>query len=241
LGRGLSPWRTVAASVIGSGHRARDVECQDTCAVDVVAGTLLLAVADGAGSAPRAAEGSAIAVDAAMACLRDLATTIDSCPLRVFDALVAARAALATDLAERATTLLVAAATPTVIATAQIGDGAIVVRRNDALEVPAAVGRGEYLNETCFLTSSGWLTEARTAVVRSEGVDAVAGMTDGLQLLAFDLATGAAHAPFFTPLFSFARDEGSVEELEAFLASDRVGSRTDDDVTLALAVRPTCP
>jgi hypothetical protein len=167
-----------------------------------------------------------------------LATTIESCPLRIFDALLAARSALEPDLAERATTLLVAAVTPSLIATAQIGDGAIVVRRCGVLEVPAAVERGEYLNETCFLTSSGWLAEARTAVVPAAGVDAVAGMTDGLQLLAFDLAAGTPHAPFFEPLFAFAADAGAVGDLEAFLGSDRVGSRTDDDVTIALAARP---
>jgi hypothetical protein len=230
-------WRTVAASVAGAGHRARDLECQDACAVEVVDGTLLVAVADGAGSVPRAAEGSSIAVAAAMDSLRARASSIDACPLGIFEALLAARAALEPDLAERSTTLLVAAVTESVLATAQIGDGAIVVRRDGDLDVPAAVERGEYLNETCFLTSRGWLAECRTAVVPAAGIDAVAAMSDGLQLLAFDLATGRPHAPFFAPFFGFAASDGDPSELASFLGSARVGERTDDDVTLALAVR----
>src|SRR4051794_1156891 len=64
-------WRALAASVTGSGHRARGIGCEDASAVEVLDdGTLLIAVADGAGSAPRASEGSTRAVAAAMAALR---------------------------------------------------------------------------------------------------------------------------------------------------------------------------
>jgi hypothetical protein len=60
-------------------------------------------------------------------------------------------------------------------------------------------------------------------------------MTDGLQLVAFDLATGVPHAPFFAPFFSFVAGDGEVAQLTEFLGSERVAERTDDDVTLAVA------
>jgi hypothetical protein len=60
-------------------------------------------------------------------------------------------------------------------------------------------------------------------------------MTDGLQLVAFDLSTGMPHAPFFTPFFAFAAGDGDAEQLAEFLGSERVGERTDDDVTLVVA------
>ena len=229
----VGTWRALASSVAGSGHRARGVGCEDSSCVEVGDdGTLLVAVADGAGSAPLAAEGSSRAVAAAMEAMRagvDLA-----------DVMAAARASLepvaaGERLGDRATTLLVVRVRDGVVETAQVGDGAVVLRRAGALEVVAADEKGEYLNETCFLTSAGWLESLRCASVDADGVDGVAAMTDGLQLVAFDLATGVPHAPFFEPFFAFVAGDGEVEGLATFLGSDRVGERTDDDVTLAVA------
>lgn len=203
-------------------------------------GGLLLAVADGAGSARLAAEGSRRAVDAAMVALGQ---GLDLC-----DVLAHARCALEpTDdetadgvvLGDRATTLLVVRVDEVggVIETAQVGDGAVVIRTDGELEVLAADAKGEYLNETCFLTSERWAEEARVARRPLDGVDAMAALTDGLQLVALDLATGAPHGPFFAPFFAFTASDGEVGALEQFLGSDRVAERTDDDVTLAIAVR----
>ena len=236
LGLATGTWRAVGASVAGAGHRSRGSRCEDAFAlhVDVAAGSLLVAVADGAGSAPRAARGATVAVAVAMAALRAGAD--------VGDTLLVARAALedlavadGIPLGDLATTLLVARVGPGAVETAQVGDGAVVLRRDGALEVPAPDDKGEYLNETCFLTSDHWRASARRASVPGVGVDGVAAMTDGLQLVAFDLATGVPHAPFFEPFLAFARDGGPVEQLETFLGSPRVGERTDDDVTLVVA------
>jgi hypothetical protein len=248
VGGGLSSWGAIAASVAGAGHRARDIECQDACAIEVHEGALLLAVADGAGSARLAASGSSIAVAVAMEELRVRAAD-DLCGARLVDVFAAVRAALAphadddpsTSLGDRATTLLVARVSGDAVVTAQVGDGAVVVRRDGALEVLCPVDRGEYLNETCFLTSASWEDELRVGAGPAAGIDGIAGLTDGLQLVAFDMATGEPHPPFFDPFFSFASADGSVDELVSFLGSDRVAERTDDDVTLAVAAtRPRC-
>lgn len=230
-------WRALGASVAGAGHRARGTDCEDACAVRVDDdGTLLVAVADGAGSAPAAAQGSSASVAVAMAALRAGA--------RASDALLLARGALedlaaaaGRPIADLATTLLVVRAGGDAIETAQVGDGAVVLRRDGLYEVPAPDDKGEYLNETCFLTSASWRASMRHAWVPAAGVDAVAAMSDGLQLVAFDLATGVPHAPFFEPFVAFAAEDGPVEQLESFLASPRVGERTDDDVTLVVAAR----
>lgn len=241
MGVGLTSWRALTASVPGSGHRARDVGCEDASSVVVPdEGGLLLAVADGAGSARLAAEGSRRAVDAAMAALGE---GLDLCDVlaRARDALEPTddEAADGVVLGDRATTLLVVRVDEVggVIETAQVGDGAVVIRSAGELEVLAADSKGEYLNETCFLTSERWAEEARVARRPLEGVDALAALTDGLQLVALDLATGAPHVPFFAPFFSFAASDGEVAALEQFLGSERVAERTDDDVTLAVAVR----
>lgn len=229
-----APWRVVGASVAGSGHRARGVGCDDACAVAVADdGALLVAVADGAGSAAQAALGARVAVTVAMAALAAGADVGDSL-LLARQALEDVAGAAGFEIGELATTLLVARVAE-VMDTAQVGDGALVVRRDGGYEVPAPDEKGEYLNETCFLTSDRWRASMRRARVPAAGIDGVAGMTDGLQLLAFDLGTGAPHGPFFEPFLAFTAEGGGRDQLEAFLGSSRVGERTDDDVTLVVA------
>jgi hypothetical protein len=239
VGLAVAVWRSLAASVAGAGHRARGVGCEDASWVEVLDdGTLVLVVADGAGSARLAAEGSSRAVTAAVEGLRagvDLEAVMEGARLALEPVVAGER------LGDRATTLLVVRvpAGAGVVETAQVGDGAVVLRRCGELEVLAADDKGEYLNETCFLTSASWRESMRVETVSAEGVDGVAAMTDGLQLVAFDLSTGVPHAPFFAPFFSFVAGEGDVEGLASFLGSERVGERTDDDVTLAVATLVT--
>lgn len=65
-------WRVIAASVVGSGHVRAGVPCQDAHAYRILPdGTLVIAVADGAGSAARAAEGAAAAVRHAVAAMAE--------------------------------------------------------------------------------------------------------------------------------------------------------------------------
>jgi hypothetical protein len=233
MGVGLATWRALGASVAGAGHLARGIGCEDASAVEVTDdGTLLIAVADGAGSAARSSEGSTRAVAAAMDALRSGA---DVCAV-----MHAARRALepvtsGERMGDLATTLLVVRAGVAGIETAQVGDGAVVVRCGDELSVHAADDKGEYLNETVFLTSAGWREALRVDTAEASAVDGIAVLTDGLQLVALDLATGTPHAPFFAPFFSFVADDGDVEQLVAFLGSERVQARTDDDVTLVVA------
>jgi hypothetical protein len=241
----------VGASATGTSHRDKGSACQD--AHHLAFGdddTVVLAAADGAGSARLGGDGAAIASQWAAELLAfqleepKPATDADWEQL-LLGVLGRTRARLrhAADvhgapLGDLATTLIVAAVTPEVIAVAQVGDGTAVIRRGGDLSVVAEVARAEYLNETVFLTSRGWRSDARTAVIDADGVDAIALLTDGLQLLALDLASGAPHAPFFDPLFAFAVDEESdPADLETFLGSERVSARTDDDKTLVIAVR----
>ena len=70
----------------------------------------------------------------------------------------------------------------------------------------------------------------------------VALMTDGLESLALHYASKSVHEPFFHGMFQPLLDADGAKEinrlstsLERFLSSERVGSRTDDDVSLILA------
>jgi len=248
----------IGASAIGTSHRQSGGQCEDAHAYRQRAdGTLVLAVADGAGSAAWAAAGAACAVAAAVAAAD---RALDAQPLPATEAAwqdllaaapAAARAALeqlaaespapapARPLAAWATTLVLAVVTTRWVAAVQVGDGAVVVQDGlGGLQAALRPARGEYLNETVFLTADDYQARAQYAVLAPVALRGVALLTDGLQMLALNLAAGTPHAPFFTPLFTFATGPGAGDApLAAFLDSARVCAQTDDDKTLLIAVR----
>lgn len=250
-------WLAVGTSVIGTSHMARQGVCDDAhfgAALDD--GTLLLAVADGAGSAVRSAAGALRAVQSAVAYLANRlasarpghASDWEELLRETLAATQKQVAALADEtdgarLRDFATTLLLAAANTDHVATLQVGDGAIVLRSiHGTLEVLSPAATSEYINETNFLTSESGLRDALITVRPAQAIDAMALLTDGVEFLAIEQASNTAHAPFFAPLFQFAADpEADAEQIAAMLASDRVNERTDDDKTLVLAARRGSP
>jgi hypothetical protein len=246
-------WRVLAASVAGVSHRERDLPCQDAHTIRALSdGTLLIAAADGAGSAARSAEGAALAVTQALAAVetalaheavaeRDWRTIMESAFRTARAAIEATAATGSSPLRDFHTTLTCVVATDANLIVGQIGDGAVVARDGDA-ELFTAIRpqRGEYANQAYFLTmdeSLDWLE----VVVHPHPVSAVAVTTDGLLRLVLRLPDCAPHPAFFQPLLSFVAEaedrELAAAELAAFLDSERVCRRTDDDKTLVLAVR----
>jgi hypothetical protein len=106
--------------------------------------------------------------------------------------------------------------------------------------------RGEYANTTYFLTDTDALERLRVAPRLGKVTD-IALMTDGLESLALRYASTAVYGPFFRGMFRPILDAGEASvnkdreikhlsaSLDRFLSSDRVRSRTDDDVSLVLA------
>jgi hypothetical protein len=164
------------------------------------------------------------------------------------DAIEEAREALE-DLAQEggeplrayAATLTCVAASEAGLAIAQLGDGAVVARDAEGdLFTASQQQRGEYANETYFLSGDAYREQAQVEFVPGRFC-ALALMSDGLTRLALRLPAGDPHAPFFTPLFSFLETQpvngNGPEALASFLSSERVNARTDDDKSLILAVR----
>jgi hypothetical protein len=104
--------------------------------------------------------------------------------------------------------------------------------------------RGEYANETYFLTLEDALEQVQVSVYE-KAVNLLAVMSDGLTRLAINLPTDEPHLPFFRPLFAFVahadEEEQASRQLLDFLTSERVCARTDDDKSLVLAVRLPSP
>lgn len=213
-------------------------------------------MADGAGSARHAAAGSREAACAAARFLVDLLSQSfhgdeSSLQSALLACLQHARTALEKSakadgnyadregLTQYATTLLVVCVTDSLIGALQLGDGAIVLRRGAGdLFLMFDLVRGEYINEAHFLTSPDFAECARCRVIASESIDAIAMLTDGIEILALEYADASPYAPFFEPMFSFASAQATTDvELDEFLRSDRVCERSDDDKTLLLAIR----
>jgi serine/threonine protein phosphatase PrpC len=246
-------WQVLAASVCGTSHVKNNLLCQDAHRFSILPDNVLVAVvADGAGSASQGKVGAMLATEAVVehislteitfSTLRDdklICSVLADAMLAALKALESEASAASLPVSDFATTLIIVVASPNVVAVAQIGDGAAVAKNSQgdliALTLPDI---GEYMNETTFLTSFGALDTAQVRVWREDIVN-VAVFTDGLQLLAMNMAISEPHKPFFQPLFDFvtnAEDKMvASEQLVGFLRSDRITQRTDDDLTLVLA------
>lgn len=248
-------WRVVSAAVQGTSHQKQGLPCQDKLAIRVLpGGKLAIALSDGAGSADQAETGAQQAVEAALDALGS--GEVDetdgdeaSWEERVWSAFDLARQSLEELAEEQGEPLRAYAATLTCLllgadrlVIGQIGDGAVVVKGPDGeLFTATHAQRGEYANETCFLTQEDALEQVEIQVIESP-VQALAVMSDGLTRLALKMPSYEPHAPFFQPLFDFL--DSSVEggaaaekQLADFLASERVCARTDDDKALGLVRR----
>ncbi len=247
-------WRIIGASVTGTSHGKSGTPCQDAHAYRRLPnGVALLLAADGAGSAERSAQGAAAAVETAaealaLAVVQGWPASEADWQALYQDVYAQARAAVqymaeAQGLSPRtfASTLLCAVASERGLAVAQVGDGIAVATLDGAdWYLAATPQRGEYANETYFLTQADRLPPVDVRVY-ADPVQAVAVMTDGLLRLVLDMNRNQPHRPFFQPLLAFAAQvsdpaEGEAQ-LTAFLGSERVCARTDDDKTLVLAAR----
>jgi hypothetical protein len=243
-------WTATGAHVTGTSHLGNGTPCQDYSAYERVfigaSPVLLIAIADGAGSAPLSHIG-------ARATVEYLLRTIPVQTTSIFEAneafskriLSGAREHLETIAVENECTVADLACT-TLFAIlgefasffAQIGDGAWVIHKDGQYFAPIWPEGGEYINETTFLTSPDWDIAIKCHFVCG-AIAAVAGFTDGLQRLALQINTQRVFAPFFEPLFSVLRSANDetklISPLIEFLSSERVAERTDDDKTLVLA------
>lgn len=233
-------WRYSAVSVIGTSHQETGLPCQDACQVQVEDDRLIAAVADGAGSAKYADTGASFIVENALTLVQKQVDFEQIVPI-VRTKLEEKAVEMDCRLSDLAATFLLVAVSPNSLTGIQIGDGAVVYNTDDSskfnlLSLPE---RGEYLNETTFLTSPDYLENIKIVQVEKP-IRQIALFSDGLQLLALNLTTEPPipHQPFFEPLFTFLKNVDSSIEREQtliqFLQSERVCARTNDDKTLIL-------
>lgn len=255
----MAAWRTAYASVVGTSHAASGAPCQDAGRCEVVEAhdgseVLIAAVADGAGSAPHSEKGSRAAVDLFLATFEPLAAEDPTLACitrevmtawfeRLRDSLRADAEAEGQSLSDYACTFLGAVIGPNRAMFVQIGDGAIVVRGRDSGDYTWVFWpqNGEFANTTNFVTQDDFEHVLQVEFEDTVLLD-IAMFTDGIERLVLNMAARAVHSPALRPIFEWmARADdppsGEARGLAAFLGSERVNSRTDDDKTLVMATR----
>lgn len=256
-------WRTAYASVIGTSHAATGASCQDAGRCEVVVASdgtevLIAAVADGAGSTAHSEDGSRMTVDSFLAEFGGLATEGPS--LAGIDRAIVVqwihglrdRIRQVAEIeghgfSEYACTFLGAVVSPSRAMFVQIGDGAIVVRDagSDDYSWVFWPQNGEYANTTNFITQADFENAVEVEFVNMVPIE-LGIFSDGIERLVLDMGQKMVHTPALRPIFQWlAHTEGSNEvcgeslALIAFLNSEKVNSRTDDDKTLVMATRAT--
>jgi hypothetical protein len=261
LDEARGPWRVRGVSVQGYRHLAQGVECQDAYrhSYEPSTGAYTLAVADGAGSRARAAEGATLAVGLAVEVLgTQLAAqgppqSADRWRAWLSDGYQAivrsfreATTRLASDPGEFATTLTAVVLTPPWVGMLRLGDGFVVGRAEDnpgeeSLHLlSVAAPAGEYVNETVFLTSARALQDVDISCVYDDALTAVLVATDGLAPASIR-HNGGRQVPnltFIAPvLSSLAAPRSDPTEVARLLLDSRISELGGDDKTLVAAVK----
>jgi hypothetical protein len=254
-------WRVRGVSVQGYSHLRDGVECQDAHrhAYEPETGSYVLAVADGAGSRPRSAEGATVAAGLAVSVLVDALgrTGLPDSP-EAWRAWLGARfEAIVHDFLENtqrlggrpadfAATLTVAVLAPPWLGTASLGDGIVIVGAaaddGPALHLIAHTPpAGEYVNETHFLSSQDALRHTRVQVLHDPGLTALLLATDGIAPIGVERGEREARRPnvsFLGPVLDSLSDKKSdPAEVTRLLLQDRISRLSADDKTLLAAVR----
>jgi hypothetical protein len=250
-------WKVLCHSEIGTSHLQTASPCQDSSQVEVVdtplGEVLIFVCSDGAGSASHSQYGSEIA------CEQFLSLAKDFCfnrlnglsELSVFDAKLwidsirnsLKEKAVESELSIRqfACTLLAGIISESESAFFQIGDGAITFADNGEFKAAFWPQSGEYINTTNFITELE--SSSKLEFGQFGRVNSLAVFSDGLERLMLKFDTRSVHEPALRPMLSMLKNASTDElpqlqiGLAAFLASDTVNRRTDDDKTLILATR----
>ncbi|WP_434694688.1 PP2C family serine/threonine-protein phosphatase [Pseudomonas sp. Z1-14] len=242
-------WRWAAASCIGTSHLRMGTRKQDAFSVMRVHSDAMCAiVSDGAGSASHGGQGAVLVCRTLRVNFRNWFKQHEFLPsdetimcwidqLRDHLSLVAEKRGVTRR--QFASTLVMLVVFKDQVLALQIGDSALVARKEGVWEAICWPENGEFASTTYFVTDD---PEVRLHIYRFDRKhDAFALFSDGLESVALEQATQQPFARFFDPMIKpvdLARENGRLAELSEALArylhSPALCDRTDDDKTLIL-------
>lgn len=241
-------WNAVVARAVGRSHKALQKPCEDAVGKQANSRLAVIALADGAGSAKHASKGADIAVAATINFLRRHFHRLvqGGYAIRHVEMLTYVRKAIAkaavnhgVSIREFASTLLFAASDGIHLLIGQVGDGRVGVRSVHTGQWISAIepSRGEYANETCFITTQGSGMRLSIVVLPSADFDACALMSDGAEASLFDRRQ-QSFAKAMDTLAAWVKryPETEVEQALARELEEALTRKTFDDVSIALLV-----
>ena len=174
---------------------------------------IVAAVSDGAGSASRAKEGSHLAATYAVKRAFQAILEEEADPaFAVATGFMAARQAIRqraeiipeAEMADYHCTLILVAWVEDQVAAIQVGDGAAIVESDGVCKMLTVPQRGEYVNETFFITEPHY--EQTKFTREATGITALALFTDGLQKDAVDFQHRKANDDFIPQAITILRN-----------------------------------
>lgn len=250
-------WKAIARSAIGTYHQRQSLPCQDYANYSIFKDVIVGAIADGAGSALYSKIGANLVVENALKQLSKIEPSLKAKkrffrPLKITEAeklftetvkrIIKPLSVKAKEsgwqIEDLACTLSLFIATPYWVAAMQIGDGFIVLKsKRQPHQLLFEPDKGEYFNETTFITSADALDTMQVCVKECQP-EFICAATDGLEKVAIRLSDWTPFPPFFTPLEAYLQETSNPETddkyLIDFLNSERLNVRTHDDKTLLL-------
>ncbi len=252
-----SGWTYTRASAIGTSHQRRDESCQDYSCIRCLPINknsdrwfLFAAVADGAGTAKFSAKGARLAVhileQEVQRCLEKCETNLTT---EMLKSAVLKTSNHIEDYASRsghksrdyASTLICTILLPDQAWHLQVGDGAAVFRYGQQRNVDYWPAKGEYGNETFFITDENVLDQIHIREIQIP--DEITLFTDGLESIALNLKSKEVHQPFYESFYRVLRQREAgfqkdlAKGLATWMQTDLVTSRSDDDKSLVLISR----
>ena len=251
-------WSISSASSTGTSHLSNGVGCQDSSRFSFIQSihgeekALLLVLSDGAGSATQASRGSKLVCNSIVDCAQywlgkslpsDLSGLLLYSARHARQVLSNVADAEGTNVSDFSATCLCLLITEDSLAALQVGDGLIVVENASGSIGPVFWPKTyEYANMTTFLTSrnwcqdlqySQWLGRPHSFFLCSDGVQSICSYTQSMSVV-----------PTFIDAFKKVLSEESPgysseasRRFLAFLDSEQVCSRTDDDKTVLVGIQ----
>lgn len=245
-------WKTQIDRVTGRGHQRQGMPCQDRVLAMEKNGVTVVALADGAGSAPLSHEGAECAVQTActMLCKRfdEFFHAHRPAEVRQFllsgvrDSIQRRAEALGAEKKDLACTLLAVAVRGDAYLLFHVGDGVIGYRKSGKLLVASAPQNGEFANTTTFVTSPDALLHSRALRGIQPQIEGFVLMSDGCEAALYHKGRKRL-APLIRKLFQrlqLLSGEASQMMMGAVM-EHAIAERTQDDCSMALLVRKKDP
>lgn len=238
--------KLASAAVPGKSHVNQNIPCQDYVGTTRGKSVFAIALADGAGSASHADLGARVAVQHTLKYLRSNFDSLIESSEGEISAIIIKGALTALSrhankqkkpLKDLASTLMFAATDGCKYLCGQLGDGRVAIfdkdlRSADSVFEPA---KGEFFNETNFLTDAGAIARLRIQIGDASKIGGFALMSDGAEESLFDRSK-REFAPALPKIISWLDTHSERKVKSALLEnlSATLSTKTQDDISVAL-------